>query len=67
MSMKTTIKYLTLFFALITINVINVSAQCNVGTLAGTITPTINWQTVAVDGRDYQNFAATAGDRKSVV
>ena len=61
MSMKTTIKYLTLFFALITINVINVSAQCNVGTLAGTITPTINWQTVAVDGRDYQNFAATAG------
>gem|GEM_PF-6318330 len=50
--MNTTIKHITILLALVLINSGSINAQCSGGSNAGAITPSINWQTRAVDGRD---------------
>lgn len=40
----------------------SLNAQCTGGTLAGTITPTLGWQTIpCIKGGEYYTFTATAG------
>ncbi|HPA31551.1 MAG TPA: hypothetical protein PLV14_08130, partial [Bacteroidia bacterium] len=59
--MNTTIKHITILLALVLINSGSINAQCSGGSNAGAITPSINWQTRAVDGREFLTFPATAG------